>query len=147
MCRGDAKLQRLPSQILGDLSGAASVAAVRMGHALGLCRAMQTSGAMPYVNLVPEAKVNERYLCEWLTYQAASDCHSYDPASGRLDLPLEKRSGWRAAETQFIMILQACRWALRAARSSEPMTQRSWPYAPGLRRRSPPPNGPPRAMS
>jgi hypothetical protein len=69
----DAKPQRLLRQMLGDLSGAASVAMVRMGDALSLNRALHAKGAMTYAELTREAKVNERHMHEWLPHQVASN--------------------------------------------------------------------------
>ncbi len=86
----DAKLQRIVGQMLGDLGGAASVAMVRMGDALGLYRTLRDNGAMTCAELAREAKVNERYLREWLSHQAASNYLAYDPATGRFELPPEQ---------------------------------------------------------
>jgi 2-polyprenyl-3-methyl-5-hydroxy-6-metoxy-1,4-benzoquinol methylase len=86
----DAKLQRLLGQMLGDLGGAASVAMVRMGDALGLYRVLHSKGAMTSAELAREAKVDERYVREWLSHQAASNYLSYDPAGGRFELPPEQ---------------------------------------------------------
>jgi hypothetical protein len=62
-----------------DLGGAASVALVRIGDALGLYKTLHACGAMTSVELAAAAGVNERYLREWLSHQAASNSLSYDP--------------------------------------------------------------------
>jgi hypothetical protein len=51
--------------MLADLGGAASVAMVRMGDALGLYKTLHDE-------LASAANVNPRYLREWLAHQAAS---------------------------------------------------------------------------
>jgi hypothetical protein len=86
----DDRLKRLLDRMLGDLGGAASVAMVRMGDALGLYRALRDRGAMTSAELAQEARVSERYVREWLSHQAASDYLAYDPASGRFELPPEQ---------------------------------------------------------
>ena len=65
--------------MLGDLGGASSIAMARMGDALGLYRALHAKGAMTCFELAKEAGVNQRYLREWLSHQAASNYLSYEP--------------------------------------------------------------------
>lgn len=86
----EGKLQQFLGQMLGDLGGAASVALVRMGDALGLYRTLRDRGAMTSGELADAAHVDERYLREWLAHQAASNYLSYDPASRRFTLPPEQ---------------------------------------------------------
>ena len=87
----EAKLHQFIGQMLGDLGGAASIAMVRIGDALGLYKALHTKGSMTCAELAQEAGVNERYLREWLSHQAASNYLSYDPASGKFTLPPSRR--------------------------------------------------------
>ena len=84
------KLNQFIGQMLGDLGGAMSVALVRMGDALGLYRMLHEKGAMTPRELADAARVDERYLREWLSHQAASNYLSYEPASGRFALPPEQ---------------------------------------------------------
>ncbi|MFO1047049.1 MAG: class I SAM-dependent methyltransferase [Geminicoccaceae bacterium] len=84
------KLHQFIGQMLGDLGGAMSVALVRMGDALGLYRTLQEKGAMTPRELADAARVDERYLREWLSHQAASNYLSYEPGSGRFALPPEQ---------------------------------------------------------
>jgi hypothetical protein len=46
---------------------------VRIGDALGLYKILHARGPMTVAELAAEAGVNQRYLCEWLSYQAASN--------------------------------------------------------------------------
>ena len=76
--------------MLPDLGGAASVALVRMGDALGLYKTLHAQGPMTVAELAAAAEVNERYLREWASHPAASDYLSYDPATQKFALPEEQ---------------------------------------------------------
>jgi SAM-dependent methyltransferase len=86
----EAKLHQFVGQMLSDLGGAASVALVRMGDALGLYKALHAGGPMTVAELAAAAGVNQRYLREWLSHQAASNYVSYDPATQKFALPPEQ---------------------------------------------------------
>ncbi len=86
----EAKLHQFVGQMLSDLGGAASVALVRMGDQLGLYKTLHQKGPMTVPELAAAARVNERYLREWASHQAASNYLSYDPASGKFALPEEQ---------------------------------------------------------
>ena len=86
----EAKLHQFVGQMLSDLGGAASVALVRIGDALGLYKAMHERGPMTVPELAAAAGVNERYLREWAAHQAASNYLAYDPATQKFSLPEEQ---------------------------------------------------------
>jgi hypothetical protein len=86
----DAKLHQFMGQMLSDLGGAASVALVRIGDALGLYKTLHERGPMTVTELAAAAGVNQRYLREWLSHQAASNYLSYDPATQKFALPPEQ---------------------------------------------------------
>lgn len=86
----EVKLNAFIGQILSDLGGASSVAMVRMGDALGLYKTLHSEGPMTSAELARTAVVDERYLREWLSHQAASDYLSYEPESARFSLPPEQ---------------------------------------------------------
>ena len=86
----EGKLNAFIGQMLSDLGGASSVAMVRMGDALGLYKTLYAKGAMTSPELAKTAKVDERYLREWLSNQAASNYLAYDPASAKFSLPPEQ---------------------------------------------------------
>jgi hypothetical protein len=86
----DAKLHQFMEQMLSDLGGAASIALVRIGDALGLYKILRARGPMTVVELAAEAGVNQRYLREWLSHQAASNYLAYDPATQKFTLPPEQ---------------------------------------------------------
>jgi 2-polyprenyl-3-methyl-5-hydroxy-6-metoxy-1,4-benzoquinol methylase len=86
----EGKLNQFIGQMLGDLGGAASIGMVRIGDALGLYRTLHAKGGMTCAELAKEAGVNERYLREWLSHQAASNYLHYEPAGGKFTLPPEQ---------------------------------------------------------
>src|SRR5215468_407822 len=86
----DAKLHLFMGQMLSDLGGAASVALVRIGDALGLYKSLHERGPMTPAELATATGVNQRYLREWLSHQAASNYLSYDPATQKFALPPEQ---------------------------------------------------------
>ena len=86
----DAKMHQAVGRMLNDIGGAASVAMVRMGDALGLYRTLHERGAMTCEALAAAAAVNPRYLREWLAQQAASQYLDYDPATQTFALPPEQ---------------------------------------------------------
>jgi 2-polyprenyl-3-methyl-5-hydroxy-6-metoxy-1,4-benzoquinol methylase len=86
----EAKLHQFVGQMLSDLGGAASVALVRMGDALGLYKTLHARGPMTVGELAAAAGVNARYLREWASHQAASNYLSYDPATQKFALPEEQ---------------------------------------------------------
>lgn len=86
----DNKLHQLIGQMLNDLGGAASVAMVRMGDALGLYKTLHDKGGMTCDELATIAQVHPRYLKEWLAQQTASNYLTYDPATQKFVLPPEQ---------------------------------------------------------
>ena len=63
---------------------------VRIGDALGLYKILHARGPMTVAELAAEAGVNQRYLCEWLSHQAASNYLAYDPTTQSFTLPPEQ---------------------------------------------------------
>jgi SAM-dependent methyltransferase len=100
----DEKLNRFIGRMLSDLGGAASIALVRMGDALGLYKALHAHGAMTVAELAREAGVNPRYLREWLSQQAASDYLSYDPATEKFALPPEQALVFAVEDSPAFMV-------------------------------------------
>ena len=90
--------------MLSDLGGASSIAMVRMGDALGLYKTLQAKGPMTSVELAKAAKVDERYLREWLSHQAASNYLSYDAASAKFTLPPEQAMVFAIEESPVYMM-------------------------------------------
>jgi len=86
----EAKLQQFIQKMLGDLGGATSVALVRIGHSLGLYKALEGAGPMTSVEFASKANIGERYAREWLSHQAASGYLRYEPAHGTFELAPEQ---------------------------------------------------------
>lgn len=84
------KLNAFAGQILHDLGGAFGIALVRMGRQLGLYEALRTRGPLTSAALAREAGLAERYVREWLSYHAASNYVSYDPATQQFSLTAEQ---------------------------------------------------------
>jgi 2-polyprenyl-3-methyl-5-hydroxy-6-metoxy-1,4-benzoquinol methylase len=86
----EGKLNQFVGQMLGDLGGASSVAMVRLGNSLGLYEMLHANGPMTSSQFAKAAKVNERYLREWLSQQAASNYLAYDPKTKAFSIPPEQ---------------------------------------------------------
>ena len=86
----EAKLHALIGQMLGDLGGASSVAMVRIGDRLGLYKALHEGGGATCEALARRVKLDERYLREWLSHQAASGYLAYEPKTATFSLPAEQ---------------------------------------------------------
>jgi 2-polyprenyl-3-methyl-5-hydroxy-6-metoxy-1,4-benzoquinol methylase len=100
----EAKLHQFIGQMLSDLGGAASVALVRIGDALGLYKTLHERGPVTVAELAAEAGVNQRYLREWLSHQAASNYVSYDPATEKFTLPPEQAMVFAVDDSPVSMI-------------------------------------------
>jgi len=100
----DEKLNRLVGQMLSDLGGAASVAMVRMGDALGLYKTLHEKGAMTCEDLAAAAGVQERYLREWLSHQAASNYLEYDSETRKFALPPEQAMFFAIEDSPMTML-------------------------------------------
>ena len=100
----EGKLNAFIGQMLSDLGGASSIAMVRLGDTLGLYRAIHANGPMTSMELAKAAKVDERYLREWLSHQAASNYLSYDPATAKFAMPPEQAMVFANEESPVYMM-------------------------------------------
>jgi 2-polyprenyl-3-methyl-5-hydroxy-6-metoxy-1,4-benzoquinol methylase len=100
----EAKLHQFVGQMLSDLGGAASVALVRIGDALGLYKTLHTKGPMTVEELAAAAGLNQRYLREWASQQAASNYLSYDPATRKFALPEEQAMVFAVEDSPVYML-------------------------------------------
>lgn len=83
-------LHALLGDILHDLGGAYSVPLVQIGENLGLYRALSESGALSSGELAAKTQLNERYVREWLSAQAASKYVTFDPESEKFFMTPEQ---------------------------------------------------------
>ena len=100
----EGKLNAFIGQMLSDLGGASSIAMVRLGDTLGLYRAIHDNGPMTSAELAKQAKVDERYLREWLSHQAASNYLSYDPVTSKFAMPAEQAMVFANEESPVYMM-------------------------------------------
>lgn len=85
----EKKLNAFLGTIVSDLGAANSAVLVRIGDRLGLYKAMAGAGPLDSTELAERTGTAERYVREWLANQAAGGYVSYDPATGRYELPDE----------------------------------------------------------
>jgi 2-polyprenyl-3-methyl-5-hydroxy-6-metoxy-1,4-benzoquinol methylase len=81
-----AATERFAQRVLGDLSAAMTSVMVRLGHELGLYRALGEKGSLTSAELALHAGVLERYAREWLHQQRAAGYLEYDPESAKFRL-------------------------------------------------------------
>jgi hypothetical protein len=81
-----ATTERFAQRVLGDLSAAMTGVMVRLGHELGLYRALGEHGALTSRELAGHAAVLERYAREWLHQQRAAGYLDYDRSSAKFSL-------------------------------------------------------------
>ena len=82
----DAATQRFAERVLGDLSAAMTGVMVRVGHELGLYRALAEHGPLTSPQLAERASVFERYAREWLHQQRAAGYLDYARESRKFGL-------------------------------------------------------------
>src|SRR5262249_30539073 len=100
----DGKLHQFIGQLLGDLGGPSSVAMVRIGDALGLDKTLHAEGTSNSSELAAAAGVDERYVREWLSNQAASNYLPYDPATRKFALPPEQAMVFATEDSPVYML-------------------------------------------
>ena len=100
----EGKLHQFVGQMLGDLGGAASVAMVRIGDALGLYKALHKRGPMTSAELAAAVGGSERYIREWLAHQAASNYLAYDAAGRKFSLSPEQAMVFAVEESPVYLV-------------------------------------------
>ncbi len=84
------KLNALMGKLVGDLGAAAGAALVLLGDRLGIYKAMADGKAVTPEDLAAKTGLNERYLREWLSAQAAAGYIDYNPKSKKFKLTPEQ---------------------------------------------------------
>lgn len=100
----EQNLHALVGGILQDLGGAFSVPLVQIGEAHGIYQALGTSGPLSSKELAEKTGLNERYLREWLSAQAASKYVSYDPAVNKFFMTPEQAYVFANPESPFYLV-------------------------------------------
>ncbi len=86
----EERLHTLLGGVLQDLGGAFSVPLVQIGEKLGIYRALHENGSASSSELASLTGLNERYLREWLSAQAASSYVSYDSSGEKFFMTTEQ---------------------------------------------------------
>jgi len=81
-----AATQQFAQRVLGDLSAAMTGVMVRLGHELGLYRALAEHGPLTSQELSQRASVFERYAREWLHQQRAAGYLDYEREKAKFRL-------------------------------------------------------------
>lgn len=74
----EAKLEELAGKVIGDIAGATGVLMAYLGDQAGVYDAMDGEGPMTSEALAKKTGLNERYLREWLSVNAAAGYVDYD---------------------------------------------------------------------
>jgi SAM-dependent methyltransferase len=85
----DAKLKLFTQRMVGHLTGASAMLMVEVGRQTGLFEAMAGRPAATSAAIAERARLNERYVREWLGAMACGGIVEYDVVSGSYALPAE----------------------------------------------------------
>jgi len=86
----EGKLHALAGTMINELGAAANGVLLLIGEKLGLYRALGEHGPLSPDGLARRTGTNERYVCEWLSAQAASGFVTYEPKTGLFSLSPEQ---------------------------------------------------------
>lgn len=84
------RLQDLAGKVMGDVAGSLAVLLAYMGDQTGIYRAMRDNGRAGVAGLARDAGVDERYLLEWLSAQAAAGYVTWHPEDETFSLSPEQ---------------------------------------------------------
>jgi SAM-dependent methyltransferase len=85
-----SKLNTFLGQAIGEMGAAMNAALIVLGDKLGIYKAMNGAGPMTSEEVAKKTSLNERYLREWLSAQAAGGFLTYDAAAKTFTLPPEQ---------------------------------------------------------
>src|SRR5688572_14959202 len=83
------KSEAFAARLLADLNSAAAVLMTSVGHQTGLFDAMADLPASTSEQIASAARLDERYVREWLGAMVTSRIVEHDPAAGTYALPPE----------------------------------------------------------
>jgi SAM-dependent methyltransferase len=86
----ESKLNAFLGQAIGEMGAAMNAALIVLGDRLGLYKAMAGAGPLTSAQVAAKTKLNERYIREWLSAQAAGGFLTYDAAAQTFTLPPEQ---------------------------------------------------------
>jgi SAM-dependent methyltransferase len=83
------KVEAFLGQVVNDIAAAYSGVLIKVGHSLGLYKALAQNGTLSSAELAEITGTNQRYVLEWLNNQAAGGYVEYHPDQGKYKLPAE----------------------------------------------------------
>lgn len=86
----EGRLEELQGKVMGDVAGAMGVILAYMGDRLDLYSALAEIAPATSQELADSTRLEERYVREWLSANAAAGYVEYDPASQRFDMSPEQ---------------------------------------------------------
>ncbi|HTE56244.1 MAG TPA: class I SAM-dependent methyltransferase [Kofleriaceae bacterium] len=90
MSINEAKLNEFLGKFVNEIGACAAGANVVLGHRLGLYKALSQAGAVTSAELAKKTEMNERYVREWLSGQAAGGWIEYDAGSEKFSMNAEQ---------------------------------------------------------
>ena len=86
----ESKLEELQTKVLGDVAGSLGLIMAYMGDRLDLYSALAELGAATSQQLAESTGLNERYVREWLSANAAAGYVDYEPGSSAFSMSPEQ---------------------------------------------------------
>ena len=86
----ESKLNAFLGQAVTEMGAAMNAALIILGDKLGLYKAMAGAGPLTSAQVAQKTNLNERYVREWLSAQAAGGFLTYDAAAQTFTLPPEQ---------------------------------------------------------
>jgi SAM-dependent methyltransferase len=86
----EAKLHAFLGKVVADMGATVHGALMIVGDRLGLYKAMAGAGPLTPAELAAKTGTFERYIREWLNAHAAAGYVTYDPGTGKFELPPEQ---------------------------------------------------------
>jgi SAM-dependent methyltransferase len=99
----ETELQNLVGKMVGDLGAVVSGALVVLGDRLGLYKALVEVGPADSAKVASRAGLDERYVREWLSNQAASGYVNYEPKSSFFSMSAEQKAIFADPESPVAM--------------------------------------------
>tara|TARA_R110000850_G_scaffold39179_2_gene101890 strand:+ start:1620 stop:2741 length:1122 start_codon:yes stop_codon:yes gene_type:complete len=126
----EGSLMNLVHSILGDMGAAASGALVLLGDRLGIYQSLAKSGRLTSAGLADETSLDERYLREWLSNQAASGYIDYDPGTKEFFMKPEQVAIF--ADPDSPVAMTGGYYALASTYHDEPMVAEAFQTGAGI---------------
>jgi len=86
----ESKFEQLQGKVVGDVGGALGLFMAYIGDQTGVYRALEKMGACTHTELAEATGLNERYLLEWLSANAAFGYVDYDTEQDKFTLNPEQ---------------------------------------------------------